>query len=314
MADLASLLQTKPTGALARLGIVTSPAIFERPHPVNRSIFLLVGALGLGTMLHAENADAGRWSRGGGVRVHARGGVSVHWSRPARSWYRPRATWSVGGSVYVGSGYYPRYRYYRPYYAESYVPSYYGTTYYPVAPAPAVQAIVVAPRPELPKFGIGLFAGGVAVEDTDDSSDIGVLARIRLGNGGFLIEGELGKTEYANDLRVDRRLGGSLIYEIGAYNRLAPYVLAGLGVQQADVAGEFTTNQNFAEIGIGLRYAITPKFHLAVDFRAGSRNSMSSDDPQAVEGTIARTVAPPSSDSDESEEYTRARLSALLYF
>jgi hypothetical protein len=284
---------------------------------VNRSILLLVGALGLGTMLHAENADAGRWSRGGGgVRVHARGGFSVHWSRPARTWYRPRATWSVGGSIYVGGGYYPRYRYYRPYYTETYVPSYYGTTYYPVAPAPAVAApaVYVAARPELPKFGIGLFAGGVAVEDSDDSSDIGVLARIRLGNGGFLIEGELGKTEYTNDLRVDRRLGGSLIYEIGAYNRLAPYVLAGIGVQQADVAGEFTTNQNFGEIGIGLRYALTPKFHIAVDFRAGSRNSMSSDDPKPLDGTVARTVAPPSSDSDESEEYTRARLSALLYF
>ncbi len=281
---------------------------------MNRSLFVLVGALALVPTLQTEEAEAGRWSRGG-VRVHARGGFSVHWSRPHRTWVRPRSTWSVGGSIYVGGGYYPRYRYYRPYYAETYVPSYYGTTYYPVAPAPATTAaVVVAPRPELPKFGIGLFAGGVAVEDTDDSSDLGVLGRIRLGNGGFLIEGELGKTEYTNDLRVDRRLGASLVYELGAYNRLAPYVLAGLGVQQADVAGEFVTNQNFAEIGIGLRYALTPKFHLTVDVRAGSRNSMSSDDPQPLDGTIARTVAPPSSDSDESEEYTRARLSALLYF
>src|SRR5690349_5220679 len=121
MAELASLLQTKPTGALARLGTVTRHRHLERSH-VNRSILLLVGALGLGTMLHAESAEAGRWSRGGGVRVHARGGFSVHWSRPARTWYRPRATWSVGGSIYVGNGYYPRYRYYRPYYAETYVP------------------------------------------------------------------------------------------------------------------------------------------------------------------------------------------------
>ena len=283
---------------------------------MNRSILILVGALGLGTLLPTHEAEAGRWSRGGGggVRVHARGGVSVHWSRPARSWYRPRATWSVGGHIHVGAGYYPRYRYYRPYYQESYVPSYYGASYYPVAPAPVAAAVVVAPRPELPKFGIGLFAGGVAVDDTDDSSDIGVLGRIRLGNGGFLIEGELGKTEYANELRTDRRLGGSLIYEIGAYNRLAPYVLAGIGVQQADVAGEFTSTQNFGEVGIGLRYALTPKFHIAVDVRAGSRNTISSDDPETISGTVARTVAPPSSDSDESEEYTRARLSALLYF
>ena len=278
-----------------------------------RNIALIVGAASLCTLLQTETAEAGRWSRGGGFSAHARGGVSVHWSRPA---FRASARWSVGGSIHVGGGYYPRYRYYRPYVYETYVPSYYGAAYYPVAPAPMVaQAVVVAPRPELPKFGIGLFAGGVAVQDTDDSSDIGVLGRLRLGNGGFLIEGELGKTSYTNDLRVDRRLGASLIYELGAYNRLAPYVLVGGGVQQADVAGTYTSDQSFAEVGVGLRYALTDKFHIAVDVRAGSRATLSSDEPETgTMGAVARSVAPPSESSDESEEYTRARLSAILYF
>lgn len=289
---------------------------------MNLRIPLIVGALFIVTTVGTEVAEARGGGRvwfggGGGVRLGARGGVSVRWSRPARTIYRPRS-WSVGGSVYVGGGYYPRYRYRPYYYYQTYVPSYYGASYYPVAPSAAPSVAVVAPiAPELPKFGIGLFAGGVAVEDTDESSDMGLLGRLRLGHGGLFVEGELGKTSYVNDLRVDRRLGGSLLYEIGTQNRLAPYVLAGIGVQQADVAGEFSTTQSFAELGIGLRYAVTPRVHLMVDVRAGSRNSMSSDQPAIPEpqmDTLARTVAPPASESDESEEYTRARLSALLYF
>ena len=290
-------------------------------HPVNRR-FALVFALGLSTLATVDTAEANRFRFGGGgrVRVHARvgvpsGGVSVNYSRPA---WRPR-TWSVGGSIWVGGGYYPRYRYYRPYYYYTPVPSYYGyysTTYYPVAPAPAVSTTVVETpsRPELPKFGLGLFAGGVSVEDRNESSDVGALARFRL-TPGLIIEGEIGKQTYEESQRTDRRLGASLIYEIGAYNKLAPYVLAGLGVQQADVDGEYTTRQNFGELGIGLRWAVTPNFHLAFDIRAGSRQTVDDDRPDAIDGSVsARSVSPPSADSDESEEYSRARLSAILYF
>ncbi len=234
--------------------------------------------------------------------------------------WRPSARWSVGGSIYVGPTYAPRYRYYRPYtyvYTDTtYVPSYYGASYYPVAPAAAPSVVAVAPRPELPKLGLGLFAGGVSVADVDESSDIGVLGRVRLGNGGLMVEGELGKSSYANDLRVDRRLSAALVYEIGAHNRLAPYILGGFGAQQADVAGQYETTQSFAELGIGLRYAITPKFHIAADVRAGSRESVSSDHAtQPVMDSIARQVSPPSPDAEDSSEgYTRARLSAVLYF
>ena len=303
--------------------------------------FALAFALGistLATVAHVKSADAGRYRFGGGgsVRVHTStpsysGGVSVNYSRSPR--YYPSRTWSAGGSVsvsgsvYVGPSpaYYPRYRYYRPYYNYTYyypVPSYYGyygysePSYYPVAPAPAVapamapSVVAAAPPRELPKFGIGLFAGGVSVENVSESSDVGVLGRFRL-TSGLLIEGELGKTSYESNLRVDRRFGASLVYEIGARNRLAPYVLAGLGAQQAEVGGEFTTTQNFGELGVGLRLALTSNIHLLFDVRAGSRASVASDEPSV---TVARTVSPPSVDSSESEEYTRARLAAALYF
>lgn len=226
----------------------------------------------------------------------------------------------MSGSIYVGPRYYPR-----PYYVyyPTYVPSYYQTTsYYPVeaSAAPGVTVVAPAPRPQLPRFGIGLFAGGSAVESqsgesANESQDIGFLARFRL-TPGLLVEGELGKTSYdvnGNDnLRVDRRLSGSLIWEIGAYNKLAPYLLAGIGAQQADINGTYSTTQDFAEIGVGLRLAVTPKFHIAADIRAGSRSTVSNDEVPG--GTLARTITPPTADSDESEEYSRARLSALVYF
>jgi hypothetical protein len=295
---------------------------------------LALGALAFSTIVGAAQAEAGHahfsgavhfgggahW--GGGVHVGGwgggGGGVSYHWSRPA---WRP-SYWGVHGSIWVG-GYYPYY--YRPYYYyyPEYVPSYYGSSYYPVetTAAPGATA-VLAPRPELPKLGIGLFAGGVNVQDqygnsVPDSSDVGVLARYRL-TPGLLVEGELGKTSYnvdGNDnLRVDRRLGASAIYEIGAYNAFAPYVLAGLGVQQADVSGDYSTTQDFAEIGAGLRWALTPHFHLTADIRLGSRHTVSNDQTQPATTTARMVTPPPTTSADTSEDYTRGRIAAILYF
>jgi hypothetical protein len=294
-----------------------------------RSLFTAAFALAtVGTLAQSETADAGRYRFSGGGRVHARvysprANVGVRYSRP---YYQPRyarPSWGVSGRIYVGPryGYYPRYYnpYPRYYYYYQPVPSYYGASYYPVQPAtPATTAaVVVAPRPELPKFGIGLFAGGAQVEGTDgfdtkSSNEIGLLGRFRLTQG-LLLEGEIGKMSYEQDLRVDRRIGASLVYEIGAYNKLAPYVLAGLGVQQAEVDGQFETRQNYGELGVGLRYAATPNFHLLFDVRAGSRATAESDDLGNADA-VTRQITPPSERSNEAENYSRARFSAVLYF
>ena len=260
---------------------------------MNRRLALIIGALGLATLAQSGTAEANRFRFSGGGRVRVHGNVSVRGSYGGgvRVYSTPR--WNVGGRVYVGNGgYYPRYRYHYYYYQP--VPSYYGyysTGYYPVEPSPAVATTVVAPvaRPELPKFGLGLFAGGVSVEDEKESSDIGVLGRLRL-TPGLLIEGELGKMSYENDLRVDRRLGASLVYEIGAYNKLAPYVLGGLGVQQADVGGSYSTTQDYAELGVGLRYAISPHFHVLFDIRAGSRSTVSESSGTPASAAISAPV------------------------
>jgi hypothetical protein len=240
---------------------------------------------------------------GGGWRVRT---PRVHW-RP-RAYARPAVRVRVGGSIWLGGGYYYNRTYAAPppAYCEcgpSSVPS-----YYPVAPAPAVYAAVAA-RPALPRFGIGLFAGGVDVEGEHVGDDLGVLARLRL-TPGLLLEGEVGKSELEDGIREDRRLGGGLVWEIGAYNRWAPYLVGSLGVMQTEVGDDWSTTQSFGELGVGLRWAITPNIHLAADIRAGSRQQVD-EEGRRPDVAVERALAP---QKDESEEYTRFRASALFYF
>lgn len=282
--------------------------------PGPSSAVVLAGVIGCATLLQSGTADAGRVRFGGGARfsgrvhVHGSSGARFRFARPA---WRPRV-W-VGGSVWVG-GYYPRPYYY--YYYPEYVPTYYGGgyyggSYYPVQPsaAPGIAAPAPAPRPSLPTFGIGVAAGGTNVQDRKDSSDLSALVRFRM-TPGLLLEGELGKTSFEDDVRVDRRIGGSLIWEIGAYNSLAPYLLGGAGVQQAEVDGSFTTTQQFGELGVGLRLALGRNLHLTLDIRGGSRKTIS-DEPDIR--VVDRAVSP-SMEIDDTENYTRGRLAAILYF
>lgn len=286
--------------------------MMRMPRPQSFAALVLGGAVGVAALLQSGTADAGHVRFGGGVHVSARwhggAGVSVRYARPVwRPWIR--------GSIWVGGYYYPR-PYYYYYYPET-VPSYYGGSYYPVQPTVAAPGAVAvaAPEPALPTFGIGVFAGGTNVAGQQDSSDVGLLGRLRLTEG-LLVEAELGKTTFQDNVRVDRRIGGSLIWELGAHNSLAPYLLGGGGVQQADVGGgSFTTTQDYGEVGVGLRWALSRNLALTLDVRAGRRTTISSNDSGAVP-VAARTIAPPSGSNggDTSEDYTRGRLAAILSF
>ena len=283
---------------------------------------LVLGGVFGATLLSSGTAEAGRARFSGSVRFggHVRPGASVRFARPfARPFWRPRV-W-LGGRVWVGGYYYPRPYYY--YYYPEYVPSYYGGSYYPVQPpqtvapgAPGAVAVaepVPPPRPSMPTFGLGVFAGGTNVQDREDSTDLGAMLRLRL-TPGLLLEGEIGKTTFKDDVRVDRRIGGSLIYEFGALNTFAPYVLAGGGVNQADVNGSFTTTQDFGEIGVGLRLALSRSLHLTLDVRAGRRKTVDSDQPDFLTAA-ERTIAPPGGGfGNDTEDYTRGRLAAVLNF
>ena len=86
------------------------------------------------------------------------------------------------------------------------------------------------------------------------------------------------------------------------------------GVQQADVDGSFSTTLEFGELGVGLRWALSRNLHLTFDVRAGRRKTIDSNQPAMVSPTV-RTIAPPTgSNNNDTEDFTRGRLAALLYF
>jgi hypothetical protein len=273
---------------------------------VNKSLLLTLALATAGSTVLAEREAAAdvRVHVGGHVRIRV-GGPRVHYRV-----YRPRprpVRVHVGGSIWVGGGTYYGPRFAEPPPSHSYCDCDDGGYYGPVRPAPSVVVSQPAPRPALPRWGLGIAAGGVSVEGQDAGDDLALIGRFRL-TPGLAIEGEVGKNELADGQRVDRRLGASLVYELGAYNRWAPYGVAGIGVSQVDVGGgEYESDQRFAEIGVGLRLALSRRIHVAADIRAGSREQIGGDSGDAR----AFSVAPP---ADESEEYTRLRLSGLLYF
>lgn len=307
------------------------------PRLLSSSALVLGSVLGL-AMTQGGTAEAGHGHFSGGVHVRGgfRGSVSVRFARPvSRPIFRPRV-W-VGGRWWWNYYWWPRPYYY--YYPE-YVPSYYGGTYYPVQPGvsagAAPGAVAVAPRQRpLPTFGFGVFAGGTSVNGMKDASEIGLLARLRL-MPGLLIEGELAKDSVSGNVhgcqpdipctaiavigdRVDRRLGASLIWELGPRNSFAPYLLAGGGVQQAKVTSgdffgsDFTTTQDYGEIGVGLRWALSRSLHLTADIRAGRRKTIDSN--QNVTPVARGTIIPPSGGpGNDTEDYTRARLAAVINF
>jgi hypothetical protein len=310
------------------------------PRPVSSLALVLSSVLGL-ALADSGPAEAGHGHFSGSVRigggVRVRGGFSVHVGRPfaGRAFAgRPRV-W-VGGRWRWHSWYWPRPYYY--YYYPEYVPSYYGT-YYPVQPGPgegvaAPGAVAVAPRRQpMPVLGLGVFAGGTRINGTDNATELGLLGRIRLTDG-LLIEAEVAKDTLKGDVsscspsgfctqiarngeRIDRRIGGSLIYELGARNSLAPYILAGGGIQQAKISGDFfggdfTTTQDFGEIGAGLRLALSRNIHIAADIRAGRRKTIDSNQDVIP---VNRSILPPTSSSpNDTEDYTRGRIAAVLNF
>jgi hypothetical protein len=239
---------------------------------------------------------------GGGVRVRTH---HVRWRvrRPPPPPLRIR----VGGAIWVGGGYYePRFSAPPPPPPDCDCGS---GNYYPVVAQPSAGVYVAPARPALPRFGVGVAAGGVDVEGQDAGDDLALIGRLRL-TPRWQLEGEIGKSELADGSRVDRRLGAGLNFEFSPYNRFTPYLVGSLGVTEVEVAsGEYEAAQSFGEVGIGLRYAITPRIHLSGDIRAGSRSAID-DEPRPLDAA-ARSIAPP---DDESEEYTRARLSAVLFF
>ena len=144
------------------------------------------------------------------------------------------------------------------------------------------------------------------VEDREATSDIGILGRFRLTNR-LSLEGEIAKSELEDGSRTDRRLGAALLYDFSPRSRLSPHVLIGAGVVRNDLnAGiEANADQAYGEIGVGLGWRLSRSLELSADIRAGNRETRADD--VVFQSATPQPIA-------EDEDYTRARLSAILRF
>jgi hypothetical protein len=207
-------------------------------------------------------------------RLHIRGGVSV------------------SGGIYIGR------TYAEPPPPPSYdcdVPAYYNSAPPPIVVAPAVY------EPMGPRFGLGVFAGGVKTDDAE-GDDLGLTARYRMTRG-LALEGELSRVSDAESDAETRRLGAALIWDLSSRSRLSPHLLVGMGSWD---------QRGYGEIGAGLTYRVSPRFHIAADLRAGA---VDGEDDDTAPGTLQASSGTPSTSSDsEPENYSRGRLSAILYF
>lgn len=292
------------------------------------SIHALAPALATGALVFGAMSFAAPEQASADVRVHVGGGVTVRttprtYYRPAyrpayRPVYRPyyRPNYAIGGSIWVGGGtYYGGYSrtYAAPPPAPSCdcgpgaVPSYYpGYQGYYSQPTYTASAAAQSEPAELPRFAIGGFAGGYDV-DGQNGSDAGFLVRLRLTDG-LLVEGEFGQSELEHQYGdPDGRAGASLIYEFSPRNDWAPYLVGGVGATRSKATDE---SLGFGEVGVGLRWALTDHLHLAFDIRAGAQDRS---DYYETADSAARVILP-TEDDEETQSYTRGRLSAMLYF
>lgn len=226
------------------------------------------------------------------VRVRPRHRHRPHVTHRPRTRLHVGARVVVGGGIYVGTGYAtpppppPAY--------DCDVPAYYSR---PVQPAPVIVHPAPVHRDMGPRLGIGAFVGGTATEYSE-GDDVGLVARYRLTHG-LALEGELSRTE--NERVETRRAGGALVWDLMPHSWLSPHLLGGLGRWD---------DGNYAELGAGLTWRLSDRFHLALDFRAGLAGNDEGDEIRP----LASGQVIDDDRGNEPQEYSRGRLSALLYF
>lgn len=290
---------------------------------MRKSLIALAALLAVPVLSHAEtaHADGVRIRAGGSVRIGGSARVRVGRDRPrpsrrVRVAPRPRHHHlHVGGQLRFGGGLFFGVRFAEPppppppppcEFECGGVPAYYTGgytgTYAPSAPAAAVYQ--PAPEP-LPRWGLGVFAGSVAVEGQDAGSDLGLVGRFRLSEH-LELEAELAKSELEAGGRVDRRVGGALLYDFRPRSTWSIFVLGGAGYGHTEMgAGSLEADQGYAELGAGLTWRVSDRLHLIGDLRGGRRHT--DGDSVALKSTAPVGLA-------DREDYNRARLGALLYF
>ena len=292
------------------------------------SLLFTAAAFGAGLFALPSVASAERYRVrvGGDVHVRARGHVRIggprtgstaratgppRYRRHYRPHFRPRLYVRPYARPYV---YYPGvywgYRYAAPPPPACYEacgPS--ASAYYQAPPQPVAVGHVIE-RDPLPRLGIGVFGGSVDTENNEAGSDIGLVGRVRLTRH-FLLEAEVAKSELDDGSRVDRRLGGSLLFDFLPYSDFSA-----LRARRRRVRPDRRGRRHLHRPA-GLRRARRrPRVGARPPHHACSVTSVPALAP--TRPTTRRvTLAPARAVLERRrtrERFTRARIGALLYF
>jgi len=225
--------------------------------------------------------------------VHLRGRVSVHIGAPVVVQPRP---------VAVG--------YYDPYQPPPPPPPQPASYYYPPAePAP----VVAYGPPRRPVLGLGLGLTSIDVNEGElEGEGASIFGRLRLGQR-WQLELSMGQDRFGDNPRVDTRVGGALLYELGQPGGLTPYVLVGLGAnviqplgEMEDVDPDTLPQQSYAEAGVGLGWEASRHFTLSGELRLQGR--------QLVETEGQARSFPGATPMQTEENVAEARLNLIYWF
>ncbi len=202
----------------------------------------------------------------------------------------------------------------------------------PPGETPAASSRVEAMQPPPVSFAMGLLIGTFDTAHphatsvtTVSETDLGIVGRVRFARN-FLVDAELGRSAsrwsgadstqpgMTTTVRVDKRFGASIIYDLLPDRGFSPYALAGIGVQRVNLIDNWNATQDYAELGVGVRMAITPNVQITFDVRAGARRTLSSDPADRIDYSALVVAPPAASASDTSEDYTRARIAGVVCF
>jgi hypothetical protein len=218
---------------------------------------------------------------------------------------------SAGVSVGVGYGPPPA-----PYYPPA--PVYYA----PPPPAPVYYAPPEPCQPVAPfhRLAIGLYMSSSSVGGGDhgkqahelDGAGGGLVVRWRVTDR-FELEGLVGQDRFADNPRIDTRLGVAGLLYFG-HGQVRPFVLLGMGANIIQPNGEDSgddeeqlPSQGYVEGGFGVALEITPSFVLTGEVRAQAR--------RLDQRSIDRGYAPALVGNDEGHEgQAEARITGLFYF
>ncbi len=140
---------------------------------------------------------------------------------------------------------------------------------------PAASADDLNLRIPKPTVGVAAAVGETYVQDNRDASTVSLEGRLAFGR--LELAAEVAKSDYNDEQRVDRRLGGSIYVHLGT-GSLRPLLSAGGGLLRAEHAGGLIWDMAYGQVGAGLLRRLGDNIDLSVEGVIGKRTMLRSND------------------------------------